>query len=83
LHDSHKIADNELKKYSDYSYRLDKLESFLIRARKSGKNADDLLFDLKLTRNKLKEGHFKMVNMYLTQLESNIKKLGFRIQKDL
>jgi hypothetical protein len=75
LHDPHKISEEELQQYSTYSKRLDEIEVILDNANKKGKDVDEIILEFKLTRNKLKEGHFKMVDMYMKSLETKIQKL--------
>ena len=73
LHDPHKIPDEELKKYAEYSSKLDDLESKLTSAK--SRKAQDMMMELKLARDKLKEGHFKMVDIYLKALLDKMKDL--------
>jgi hypothetical protein len=75
LHDPHKIPEEDLKMYSDYSMQLDEIEEILNKAKEKGKKVDDIMVEYKLTRGKLKEGHFKMVDIYLSSLKESIKKL--------
>lgn len=75
LHNPHKISEEELKQYSTYSVKLDDIEAKLTAAKTAGKDVTDIELELKLTRNKLKEGHFKMVDLYIKSLEDNSKKL--------
>ena len=75
LHNPHKIPEDELQTYSKYSTNLDDMESKILKAKAKGKKVDDILLELKLTRDKLKEGHFKMVDIYLKSLETSLKKL--------
>jgi hypothetical protein len=75
LHDPHKISEEDLKTYSDYSFKLDEIEAKLELLKSSGKNVSDIFLEYKLTRDKLKEGHFKMVDIYLNSLETSLNKL--------
>ena len=72
LHNPHKISASELEQYSEYSYKLDYLDMLITRAKAYGIKVDDMALELKLTRDKLKEGHFKMVDIYLASLIQNI-----------
>jgi hypothetical protein len=74
-HDPHKISETELKQYSQYSTMLDKFEQTLDYYEKRGIDILSIKLELKLTRNKLKEGHFKMVDMYVKSLEDSIRKI--------
>lgn len=69
LHSPHKIPDDDLERYTEYSKRLDRIEAVLKAAKKGGENVDDILLELRLTRDKLKEGHFKMVEIYQGSLQ--------------
>ncbi len=75
LHNPHKIPEEELLQYSEYSEKLDKFEELLAKAKAAKKSVSDIELELKLTRDKLKEGHFKMVDIYIKSLEDNIRKL--------
>ncbi len=74
-HNPHKIPEEELKKYSEYSTELDEIEEKIKKAEEAGKSTTDIRMELNLTRSKLKEGHFKMVDIYLNSLRDSANKL--------
>ncbi len=75
LHDPHKISDEELNLYSRYSSTLDEFEAKL-ESVPDNVDARDAMMELKLTRNKLKEGHFKMVDIYIKSLADKVDKIS-------
>lgn len=75
LHNPHKINDFELTMYTDYALKLDEFDKIVEKAKARGADVGDLRLELKLTRDKLKEGHFKMVDIYINSLKESIKKL--------
>ncbi len=70
-HNPHKIKDSELKKYVEYSEKIDAFEKQL--QSNVIKKSENLLMELKLARDKLKEGHFKMVEIYLSAFTETFK----------
>ena len=72
LHDPHNLPKNELKKYMEYSERLDVFEFMITNAEENDKDVEDIKLEFKMTKNKLKEGKFKMVDMYLKSLSEKL-----------
>ena len=75
VHDPHKISEEELDMYGKYSKRIDELENQVQKLEAMGKDVGNIKLELKLTKDKLKEGYFKMVEIYLSNLEKHISKL--------
>ena len=75
LHSPHKISEEDLKLYTDYSAELSKVEAQMEAAKKKGKDISDIELELKLASGKLKEGHFKMAEIYIDSLKESILKL--------
>ena len=73
LHNPHKISEKELKIYMDYSEKLKDIEKELEKLKFDNKDVSDLELEFKLAKNKLKEGHFKMTELYLNSLQENLK----------
>ena len=72
LHSPHKIPEDELKLYTEYSSVLDKYEIMLNEIKSTDIDVTEIELELKLARNKLKEGHFKMVEIYLKSLKNSL-----------
>ncbi len=73
LHSPHKMLESELKQYQEYAEKIKQLEKQLEKSK--SKNLDDISLELKLAKNKLKEGHFKMTQMYIKNVEEATKNL--------
>jgi hypothetical protein len=73
LHMPHKITDQEMQMYKEYNSRIEKLEQEIEKLEKSGKDVFDLKIELKLAKEKLKKGMFRVAEIYI---ESLSKKLG-------
>ena len=78
LHSPHKISEKELKLYTSYSDIIDKYEVRIAKIKSLGRDVTDLELEFHLAKNKLKEGHFRMVNIYLESLKNSIKKASRR-----
>ncbi len=75
LHDPHKISNEELKTYDEYSRKIDYYEGILDLAEEKGDSVKDLRLELKLAKDKLKSGQFKMVEIYLPNLIEKLEKI--------
>ncbi|MFB6174680.1 MAG: helicase HerA domain-containing protein [Candidatus Nanohalobium sp.] len=71
-HNPHKIPDSEMKKYHNLSEKLDSIRKELDRREEEGKDLRDKGLELQLAENKLKEGRFKMANMYIDSLKDEM-----------
>ena len=73
LHMPHKISDQEMQMYKEYNYRIEKLEQEIEKLAATGKDVFDLRIELKLAKDKLKKGMFRVAEIYIESLN---KKLG-------
>ena len=73
LHSPHKIKEEELEQYKNFASTLDEIEKKIERAKDGGKDTFDIELELKLSKNKLKEGRFKMAEIYITSLKERLK----------
>ncbi len=71
-HDPHKISEEALDMYGEYSKKIYELEERIKKAEAKGSEFENAKLELKLTKNKLKEGYFKMVEIYLQNIEKQI-----------
>ena len=76
VHSPHKLPDELLDKYTKYSAYLKQVEKYVLSLKAKGRNVEDVLMDLKLAKNKLKEGRFRMVEIYIESLDSFVKKMN-------
>ncbi|MEM5776848.1 MAG: helicase HerA-like domain-containing protein [Candidatus Aenigmatarchaeota archaeon] len=73
MHMPHKITDQEMQMYKEYNSRIEKLEQEIEKLEKAGKDVFDLKIELKLAKDKLKKGMFRVAEIYIESLN---KKLG-------
>ena len=71
-HNPHKIPDEELDKYHKLSKKLDNIREELDRREEEGQEVRDKRLELQLASDKLKEGRFKMSNMYIDSLKDEM-----------
>ncbi|MFB6180782.1 MAG: helicase HerA domain-containing protein, partial [Candidatus Nanohalobium sp.] len=71
-HNPHKIPDEEMDKYHKLSEEIDKLKDKLEEMEEQGEDTRDKDLELQLAENKLKEGRFKMANMYIDSLKDEL-----------
>jgi Cdc6-like AAA superfamily ATPase len=71
-HNPHKIPDTEMQKYHKLSEKVDKLKDQLEEMKEKGQDVQDKELELQLSENKLKEGRFKMANMYVDSLKDEL-----------
>jgi len=74
LHSPHKILEEELEQYRKFAKTLEEIES-KIETLKKTKDTFDIELELKLAKNKLKEGRFKMAEIYINSLKENLKRM--------
>ena len=77
-HNPHKISNEDLEIYKGFAERLETVEARIDQMKKSGQDTFDIELELKLAKDKLKQGRFRMAQIYITSLEQhlNIKKGG-------
>ncbi len=68
LHQPHKVPDDELALYDKYATMIEKYENKLEALEKQGKDMSDKKLELKLAKDKLKQGRFKMAEIYINSL---------------
>jgi len=73
-HSPHKIPDKELQMYKEYEKMLKEVESEIERLKKSGKDVFGLNVELKLAKDKLKKGRFRMAKIYIDSLTKSLNK---------
>ena len=73
LHEPHKLLDEELELYAKFSKKIEKIEKKIEEMKANGKEVSDLELELKLTKDKLKAGSFRMAEIYLESLASKVK----------
>jgi hypothetical protein len=74
LHSPHKIPDEEFKMYKEYVVMIDELEKKIEGMRTEGIDTFSLKIELKLAKDKLKEGRFRMAKIYIDSLSQKLSK---------
>ncbi len=72
-HNPHKLTDKELETYHKFGRMIEEIERKIEEMEKEGKDVFNLKIELKLAKDRLKQGRFRMAEIYLTGLK---KKLG-------
>ena len=71
-HNPHKITDEEMELYKEFARRLEAIEEVILEMKKAGKDVFDVELELKLARDKLKKGSFRIARIYVTSLEERL-----------
>lgn len=74
LHNPHKLTEEELEKYDKYTKQISLMKEKL--AKLSDEDKSNVMLDFKLASDKLREGKFKMAEIYLNTLVDYFKKKG-------
>jgi hypothetical protein len=72
LHMPHKLPSEELEKYKLFNEEIEKIKLVIEKLEKAGKDVSDLKIDLKLATDKIKEGRFRMAEIYIESLKSKL-----------
>ncbi|RLI99203.1 MAG: hypothetical protein DRP06_03985, partial [Candidatus Aenigmatarchaeota archaeon] len=72
LHSPHKIPDKELLLYRVYNLQLDLFEKKILSRKEAGEDIFDFELELKLAKEKLKGGKFRMAEIYINSLKSKL-----------
>jgi hypothetical protein len=59
--------------YKEFAAKLEEIERFIAKMKKQGRDTSDIELDLKLAKDKLKQGRFRMAKIYITSLEKYLK----------
>ena len=73
IHSPHKLSEADLKEYAKYADMLEDIEGKIEVIRKGGKDVTDIELELKLAKDKLKQGRFKMAEIYIDSLRGKLK----------
>jgi hypothetical protein len=81
LHSVKRLSDDELQKYNHYNEIVDDIEFQLEQLEAEGQDIFDLKLELKLSTDKIKQGAFNMVDIYLEGLTPRVQKLWEKLGK--
>ena len=73
-HESHKILDKELETYKEFDSILTMVDGTIEDMKKKGIDTFDIELEFKLAKDKLKEGRFKMAEIYTESLLESLKR---------
>ncbi|MCD6371839.1 MAG: DUF87 domain-containing protein, partial [Candidatus Aenigmarchaeota archaeon] len=71
-HNPHKLTEKELETYYKFSELVERIEARIDEMEKEGKDVFNLKIELKLAKDKLKQGRFRMAEIYLTSLKKKV-----------
>jgi len=71
-HNPHKITDEDLGFYKEFADRLDVVERMVEGMRQKKADISDIEIELKLAKDKLKQGRFRMAKIYVNSLEERL-----------
>ncbi|MEM5793410.1 MAG: DUF87 domain-containing protein [Candidatus Aenigmatarchaeota archaeon] len=75
-HSPHKIPEQDLEMYKEYERMIKEIEERIEKLSKEGKNVFDLTVELKLAKDKLKKGMFRMAKIYIDSLTKSLNSGG-------
>jgi len=67
--------DSELDAYKKFASQLEGIEAVIASLKASGTDTFDVELELKLAKGKLKEGRFKMAEIYIESLAKTLERL--------
>lgn len=73
LHQPHKITDEEMEMYKKYTGVLEQFTARAAAMKAKGLETTDIEMEIELVKDKLKEGRFRMVEIYVQSLQEKLK----------
>lgn len=81
LHSTKRLSKTDLEKYEKYYEQIEDIEFQIDELKKLNADVFDLALELKLTREKVKEGQFQIADMYLESLNPNLEAAWAKVGK--
>lgn len=81
LHNTQRLPDEELEKYNKYNEQIDDLQYQIEQLEELKQDVFDLKLQLKLSLDKVKQGNFNMVEIYLQELVPRVQKMWIKLSK--
>lgn len=75
------MPDEELEKYNRYNEQIDDLQYQIEQLEELKQDVFDLKLQLKLSLDKVKQGNFNMVEIYLQELVPRAQKMWIKLGK--
>ena len=72
-HNPHKISNEDMIMYKDFAAKLESIDAKVAVMKKEGKDVFDIELEVKLAKDKLKQGRFRMAKIYIESLEKYFK----------
>ncbi len=81
LHSTKRLTNTELEKYEKYFQEIEDIEYQTQQLKKLNVDVLDLELEIKLTKQKIKEGQFQMADMYFESLKPRLEEQWKRLKK--
>ena len=81
MHNTQRLADEELEKYNKFNELIDDLSYQLEQLEAEKQDVFDLKLQLKLALDKVKGGNFNMVDIYLQEVIPRLEKMWIKLGK--
>jgi tetratricopeptide (TPR) repeat protein len=81
LHNTQRLPDEELEKYNKYNEQIDDLQYQIEQLEELKQDVFDLKLQVKLSLDKVKQGNFNMVEIYLQELVPRVQKMWIKLGK--
>lgn len=81
LHNTQRLSDSDLKKYTEYFEKIENIEDQIAQLDKYKVDVIDLQLETKLARNKIAVGQFQLAEMYLEPLAKKLEEMWKKIGK--
>lgn len=81
LHNTQRLPDEELEKYNKFNEEIEDLQYQIEQLEEIKQDVFDLKLQLKLSLDKVKQGNFNMVEIYLQELVPRVQKMWIKIGK--
>ena len=69
MHDPHKLSEEDLAAYDKFTAKIKDIKERINDLKAKGEDTSEFELDLNLANNKLKEGKFKMTDIYIEEIE--------------
>jgi len=81
LHNTQRLPDEELEKYNKFNEQIEDLQYQIEQLEEIKQDVFDLKLQLKLSLDKVKQGNFNMVEIYLQELVPRVQKMWIKLGK--
>jgi hypothetical protein len=75
LHETTRLTDEEISQYIKYNKEIEELEKRVNEMKARGVETSDIELELKLAKDKVKEGMFSMAETYMESIRARMKRV--------